>query len=248
MNIAISSRTWQMPEPSKSPLAVEAQMALLKERIRRITARHKDVRFATSLGAEDVIVTHAIAEARLPVRIFTLDTGRLPRETVDMISVVADFYRLGIERIHPLPGNVTDFVTHYGLNGFFESEEAKVACCNLRKVEPLDCALQGADAWLTGLRRSQSLTRQEVTLEQFDQERGLVKYNPLLDWDDDDVWSAVQLLDMPIHPLHRRGYPSIGCEPCTRAIREGEDLRAGRWWWLESTHKECGLHLKANKP
>ena len=138
---------------------------------------------------------------------------------------------------------VNTYIQERGLNAFYESEEAKKACCAIRKVIPLNKALVGADAWLTGQRREQAVTRTDLEFEEFDDDRNIAKYNPIFDLSEKQMWSYLQTRQVPIHPLHKKGYPSIGCEPCTRAVKEGEDIRAGRWWWLQQDSKECGLHV-----
>lgn len=236
---------WQIPSITVAEPALAARRVELHERLKKITSAHHAVQFATSLAAEDMVLTHAIFESAVPIAIFTLDTGRLPADTLTMIATVEQKYSTTLKRFAPQPAAVETFIAQHGLNGFFDSEEAKKACCGVRKVEPLNRALQGSDAWLTGQRREQAVTRSALLLSEQDEARGIAKYNPLFDWTEAEVWSFLQFYDVPIHPLHARGYPSIGCEPCTRAIRSHEDIRAGRWWWLQSDSKECGLHVKA---
>jgi phosphoadenosine phosphosulfate reductase len=239
------SRLWQMPPITVARSALAARQAELHVRLKKIASAHHAVQFATSLAAEDMVLTHAIFECGVPITIFTLDTGRLPTDTLSMISTVEQKYHTTLKRFMPKPDGVESFIAQYGLNGFFDSEEAKKACCDVRKVEPLNRALQGCDAWLTGQRREQTVTRSALLLSEQDEARGIAKYNPLFDWTEAEVWSFLQFYQVPIHPLHARGYPSIGCDPCTRAIRQNEDIRAGRWWWLQSDSKECGLHVNA---
>lgn len=216
--------------------------AVLVERLQRIAVAHRGVKFASSLAAEDMLLTHAILTAGLPIAIFTLNTGRLHAETVGMIERVKTRYGYEITQYHPQPEAVRAHVDTHGLNAFYESVDLRKACCQIRKVEPLGRALAGADAWLTGQRREQSVTRGELALAEHDHARGIAKYNPLFDWSEAQVWAYLTSRDVPVNPLHARGYPSIGCEPCTRAIRPGEDSRAGRWWWENRDSKECGLH------
>lgn len=210
--------------------------------MRDIVGVHPDVALASSLAAEDMVLTHAIFEANLQIDIFTLDTGRLNPETLAMIDRIAQRYGKRLLVMRPDPAEVAAYVERNGLNAFYESVPLRKSCCEIRKVEPLRRALAGRSAWLTGQRREQAATRGELPLSEHDPVFGLQKYNPLALWTQDDVWSAIRLLDIPYNPLHDRGYPSIGCEPCTRAVRPGEDLRAGRWWWESSDSKECGLH------
>lgn len=232
------------PDPSLSipDPAVRRLWASLLERLAAISARHPDAAFASSLGVEDMLLSHAIFQLGLPVRVFTLDTGRLHPETLAMIETVRERYGVALDVLRPDPAEVTDHVSRHGAFAFYESLALRKACCHIRKVEPLRRALQGRSAWLTGQRRGQSATRTHLAESEFDEVFGLIKYNPLSDWTGDQVWAAVRALDIPYNPLHDQGYPSIGCEPCTRAVRAGEDERAGRWWWEQSSSRECGLH------
>lgn len=227
---------------SSSELALPARWSQLQESLRDIVGVHPDVALASSLAAEDMVLTHAIFEANLQIDIFTLDTGRLNPETLAMIDRIAQRYGKRLLVMRPDPAEVAAYVERNGLNAFYESVPLRKSCCEIRKVEPLRRALAGRSAWITGQRREQAATRGELPLSEHDPVFGLQKYNPLALWTQDDVWSAIRLLDIPYNPLHDRGYPSIGCEPCTRAVRPGEDLRAGRWWWESSDSKECGLH------
>lgn len=227
------------------PGVVAARAATLDERLAEIAARHRHLRFASSLAAEDMVLTHAIFSRRLPITVFTLDTGRLHAETIGMLDTIAERYGRRVEVYRPSAEAVDDFVARHGLNAFYESVEMRKLCCAIRKVEPLERALAGADGWLTGQRREQSVTRTELALAERDVQRGIAKYNPLFDWSEPEVWAYLQREEVPVNPLHARGYPSIGCEPCTRAVRAGEDSRAGRWWWESRDTKECGLHVSA---
>ena len=235
---------WQMPPPNPLTDDVVRRHERLRERLHGINGSHRSVRFACSMAAEDLVLIDAIAEVGGAIEIFTLDTGRLHQETLNMIDVVQNHYGILIKRMQPDPSDVTGFVRAHGLNGFYEDEAAKKACCRARKVLPLERALLGAEAWVSGQRQEQSVTRTSIAFSEIDEARGLTKYNPLFDWSDNDVWTYLQWRAVPIHPLHRQGFPSIGCEPCTRAIRFGEETRAGRWWWLQQENKECGLHVK----
>jgi phosphoadenosine phosphosulfate reductase len=223
---------------------VEAKAQALYERLIVIATKHADVRFATSLAAEDMVVTDAIKKANAKIKLFTLATGRLHQETVEMVSTTEKHYGLSIEKVYPQEMHVQAFIDQYGMNGFYDGEEPKKACCGARKIKPLNAALIGADAWITGQRREQSTTRTELNLEELDEARGIAKFNPLFDWSEADIWAYIKQENVPIHPLHLKGFPSIGCEPCTRQVKQGEDIRAGRWWWLQSDSKECGLHVK----
>lgn len=215
----------------------------LEERLGWLRELGQNTVFTTSLGIEDQVVTDALAAALPGARLVTLDTGRLFDETLALIEATEKRYDIRIERYRPRPDAVENYAATYGLNGFYESVEARHACCGIRKVEPLGRALEGADIWLTGLRRGQSAARGQVPFAEWDDARGLLKISPIADWSLDQVKAAVDANDIPVNPLHARGYPSIGCAPCTRAVRPGEDERAGRWWWEQDQKRECGLHV-----
>lgn len=239
----IAPEFWSIPPSTLKPAELAEKSAVLKQRLVDISSRFSDVRFATSLAAEDMVVTDAISKAKAKIKLFTLATGRLHQETVDMNKVTEDHYGVLIEKVYPKEDDIQAFIDQYGMNGFYDGEEPKKACCGARKIKPLNAALLGADAWITGQRREQSTTRTELNLEELDDARGITKFNPLFDWSEADIWAYIQQEKVPIHPLHFKGYPSIGCEPCTRQVKKGEDIRAGRWWWLQSDSKECGLHV-----
>jgi phosphoadenosine phosphosulfate reductase len=198
---------------------------------------------ASSFGVEDMVLIDLIATAGLPIGVITLDTGRLPGETYALIDRTRTRYGIDIETYYPDTAAIEAYTRTHGVNAFYSSIELRHACCGIRKVAPLARALAGRGGWVTGLRRAQSVTRDAVAYEEFDSAHGLRKFNPLADWSDDDVWTYVRAHDVPYNPLHDRGYPSIGCAPCTRAIEPGEDIRAGRWWWEQEDAKECGLHV-----
>ncbi|HMM12313.1 MAG TPA: phosphoadenylyl-sulfate reductase [Bacteroidales bacterium] len=198
--------------------------------------------FATSFGLEDQIILQMIAAKGLPIRIFTLDTGRLFPETYELIDRSVARFSLPIEIFFPDFRQVEKMVTEKGINLFYESIENRKQCCNVRKSEPLARALQGCKAWITGLRRQQSVTRHNMQVAEWDELHGLVKINPLIDWTEQQVKEYIAANKIPYNTLHDKGFPSIGCQPCTRAIAPGEDIRAGRWWWEQPEQKECGLH------
>lgn len=214
----------------------------LVERLTQIQRRYPDAALASSLAAEDMVLTHAIYESGLDLEVFTLDTGRLHAETLGVLDAVRARYGRDVAVYRPVAAAVEQHVAAHGAYAFYESVDLRKACCQIRKVEPLKRALAGRGAWITGQRRQQSTTRGELPLEEQDATFDLYKFNPLAEWSEDDVWNLIRALGIPYNPLHDQGYPSIGCEPCTRAIRPGEDLRAGRWWWESSDSKECGLH------
>jgi len=214
----------------------------LQARLQDAAVRYPDAVLSSSLAAEDMVLTHAILANRIPLGIFTLDTGRLHAETLGVIDAVKARYGYDIEVWRPDAAAVEAHVAEHGAYAFYESVELRKACCQIRKVAPLKRALAGRGAWITGQRREQSATRTELPFEEHDATFGLYKFNPLAEWHFDDVWQAIRSFDIPYNPLHDQGYPSIGCEPCTRAVKPGEDVRAGRWWWESSDSKECGLH------
>jgi len=203
--------------------------------------------FASSLAAEDMVLTDLIFKDQLPIGIFSLETGRLHAETLSMIDRVKQTYGYDIALFKPQREAVDAYVTRNGLNAFYDSVEMRKECCRIRKVEPLGRALAGKQAWITGQRRSQSTTRAELAVQEDDLGHGMQKFNPLADWSEADIWEYLREHQVPYNVLHDRGYPSIGCEPCTRAIQPGEDVRAGRWWWENPESKECGLHVVDGK-
>jgi phosphoadenosine phosphosulfate reductase len=198
---------------------------------------------ASSLGAEDMVITDLIARGGLPITVGTLDTGLLHAETVALVAQVEAHYGLRIEVAQPQREAAVQFVARNGERAMYQSIELRKACCALRKLEPLGRLLEGKTAWITGLRREQSGPRAAVPFSETDA-HGRLKLNPLADWSWGDVWHYIARHDVPYNPLHDRFYPSIGCAPCTRAIALGEDARAGRWWWEQDAAKECGLHVK----
>ena len=221
---------------------VAARWAALQDTLEDIALRHPDAVLASSLAAEDMVLTHAIFQGGLPLEIFTLDTGRLHAETLAVLPRIEARYGRALRVWTPDADAVAAHVAEHGAYAFYESVALRKACCQIRKVEPLRRALAGRSAWLTGQRRGQAATRGELPEAEDDTVFGLRKYNPLAAWSEAEVWHLIRTLDIPYNPLHDQGYPSIGCEPCTRAIRPGEDVRAGRWWWEHADSKECGLH------
>jgi phosphoadenosine phosphosulfate reductase len=213
----------------------------------RIAAEFTPAVLASSLAAEDMVLTDMILRSGLPIGIFSLETGRLHKETLEMITRIKQTYAYDVELYKPETEAVDAYVKANGLNAFYDSVEMRKECCRIRKVEPLGRALAGKKAWITGQRRAQSTTRAELHVQEDDPAHGLVKFNPLADWSEDDVWRYIRDNEVPYNPLHDKGYPSIGCEPCTRAIQPGEDVRAGRWWWENPESKECGLHVVDGK-
>jgi phosphoadenosine phosphosulfate reductase len=214
----------------------------LTERLRLLAEQFPGrVAFSTSLGQEDQVITDAIWRADLPIRVFTLDTGRLFEETYALIDQTCAKYGKQMEVFFPDTAEVEALTSTKGHFSFRNSVEERKACCHLRKVRPLERALQNVDVWITGLRREQSPNRQTMRILEWDENYGLLKSNPLIDWSATEMVAYLERHQVPDNPLHRQGFLSIGCAPCTRAIAAGEDPRAGRWWW-ESSKKECGLH------
>lgn len=200
------------------------------------------ITFATSLGAEDQVITYMISKINKSADIITLDTGRVFPETYDLLHRTINRYGVAIKSYYPDTAQVEEMVNTKGINLFYESIESRKLCCHVRKIVPLRRALQGKDAWITGLRREQSVTRTDLKIVDWDEANGLLKINPLLEWTEEQVWGFIKSNDIPYNTLHDHGFPSIGCQPCTRAIEKSEDLRAGRWWWEMPDSKECGLH------
>jgi phosphoadenosine phosphosulfate reductase len=197
---------------------------------------------ASSLGVEDMLLLDVIDAARLDIGVFTLDTGRLHQETYDLLQAIRRRYRTPVAVYTPDAADLEPYIAAHGPNAFYDSLQLRVECCRLRKKRPLERALAGRGAWITGQRRDQAVTRAALSLREWDAENGLYKYNPLADWSEAEVWAYIRAHDVPHNTLHTRGYRSIGCAPCTRAVLPGEDGRAGRWWWENPETKECGLH------
>ncbi len=238
---------WSIPLNSKHNKEKELE---LQHNLHIIFNQHKNsqqkIKFACSLGAEDIVLLHAMQNVKsMPIEVFVLDTGRLHLETLAFMQQIKKHYALNIQVYTPDLEKVNNYAETHGLNAFYDSLERRKECCNIRKVEPLRHALSDACAWLTGQRQSQSSTRSDLLLEEIDiSHSNITKYNPLFNWIDEDIWGYIQYYGIEIHPLHYSGYPSIGCEPCTRPIRMHENIRAGRWWWEDANNKECGLHIK----
>jgi len=221
---------------------IDRTVTLLQQAVRDFPP----VVFANSLGAEDMVLTDLIARnfmtKRPDISMFSLDTGRLPQETYDLIQAVRMHYAVPLQVYFPDSALVEEYVAQHGINGFYDSVENRKGCCFARKVEPLRRALTGKGAWITGMRRDQAVTRGTLEISSFDVDNGLQKFNPLLDWSNKDVWAYIRQHDVPYNKLHDQFYPSLGCAPCTRSVTPGEDVRAGRWWWENPEDKECGLH------
>lgn len=216
-----------------------------KEILKYFVEKYKGkIAFASSMGAEDQVITEMIANIDRTAKIFTLDTGRMFPETYDLIDRTNARYKINIQIYFPEREQVEKMVNEKGINLFYESIDNRRQCCHIRKIVPLQRALKGLDVWISGLRKSQSVTRRDLKPIEWDQGNGLIKLNPLIEWSEEQVWSYIEKNNIPYNSLHNEGFPSIGCMPCTRAIEPNEDVRAGRWWWELPESKECGLHVK----
>ncbi len=229
---------------SKLQTKIEQVKQVLADAVRDFTS----VTFANSLGAEDMVLTDLIAKFHPEISIFSLDTGRLPQETYDLMQAVREHYSVPLQVYFPEHTQVEQLVQRIGMNGFYASVENRKGCCHVRKVVPLNRALSGKKAWITGMRRDQAVTRGGLEVSSFDADHGMQKINPLLDWSNAEVWQYIKQNDVPYNKLHDRFYPSIGCAPCTRSVTPGEDIRSGRWWWENPENKECGLHVGSITP
>ncbi len=225
---------------------LEARINAAAVLLERIQDEFSPATLASSLGAEDMVLTDLIAKHAPGISIFSLDTGRLNPETYDLLAKVQDTYgsKVDMKVFYPQADVIQQYVERHGINAFYHSVDLRKSCCGIRKVEPLKRALAGHKAWITGMRRQQAVTRANMAVEEFDPDHDLFKFNPLADWTEKEVWEYIRTKDVPYNALHDKHYPSIGCAPCTRAISVGEDVRAGRWWWEDEAGKECGLHVK----
>ncbi|HDO26753.1 MAG TPA: phosphoadenylyl-sulfate reductase [Bacteroidetes bacterium] len=228
-------RRWNQEFNHKSP----------DEILRFFLGHFKDkIALSSSLGIEDQVLIRMVSKINKNTRIFTLDTGRLFPETYDLIERTANKYDIHIQVFFPDAREVEKMVYEKGINLFYESVENRKLCCAVRKLRPLVRAIEGLDAWITGLRKEQSETRNNLHVVEWDENNGLIKINPLLHWTEEEVKDYIDAHNIPYNPLYNKGYASIGCQPCTRAIEPGETLRAGRWWWENAEAKECGLHQR----
>lgn len=218
-------------------------MSVLERTLTRIAAEFSPAVLASSLQAEDMVLTDAIVRLRLPIGVFAIDTGRLHADTLALIAQVKARYGIDIAVVVPRTEAVANYVRFYGRDAFYGSAELRHRCCEIRKVEPLARALAGRRAWISGQRRAQSATRTALAEHEFDAAHGLEKFNPLAAWSEDEVWAYLRVHDVPVSRLYEQGYRSIGCAPCTRPVTPGEEARAGRWWWENDEKKECGLHV-----
>lgn len=234
----------QQPTPQElNNLQQQLDSVTLREALQLLALKYpNEVSFSTSFSLEDQLITHEILDEPLPVSIFTLDTGRLFPETYSVWTSTNSRYNTHIKAYYPDQDALGELVAAKGPNLFYESVDNRKACCNIRKVEPLQRALKGQSVWITGLRAEHSAVRQGLQQLEWDGVNQLIKYHPLLHWTTAEVRAYVDQHQIPYNPLHDRGFVSIGCAPCTRAVRDGEDFRAGRWWWEDNSKKECGLH------
>lgn len=251
MSFGVSMLKNTLQNPATSPTLSDALVARVAQKrdqvislLQAASVEFPAITFANSYGAEDMVLTDIIAKAQLSIEIFSLDTGRLPAETYTLMAAVENTYQLKPVVFFPKHEAVEHYVRSQGINAFYQSIELRKACCHMRKVEPLQRALQGKQAWVTGMRAEQATTRASLPTREFDAGNQLEKFNPLSDWTEQEVWAYIRLHEVPYNALHDQFYPSIGCAPCTRAVAMGEDIRAGRWWWEDPTSKECGLHVK----
>ena len=227
-------------------MSLDAKIAAAAVLLERIQDEYTPATLASSLGAEDMVLTDLIAKYAPGISIFSLDTGRLNPETYELLAKVQDTYgqKVTINVYYPQAEAIQQYVESNGINAFYHSVDLRKACCGIRKVEPLKRALAGKTAWITGMRRQQAVTRANMPTQEHDTDHGLEKFNPLADWTEKEVWEYIRNNGIPYNALHDKHYPSIGCAPCTRNIAVGEDVRAGRWWWEDEAGKECGLHVK----
>jgi len=216
---------------------------LLADRLKAIAAQYSPVALASSLSAEDMVLTDAIARAGLPIELFVLDTGRLHGDTLELIPKIRAYYGLAVRIYRPSGAAVMEYTRQHGRDAFYDSVELRKRCCEIRKVEPLKLALTGKRAWITGQRREQAAGRAQLAEQEHDSVHGLEKFNPLAAWSEAEVWRYLGEHNVPYNRLYDQGYRSIGCAPCSRPVQPGEDVRAGRWWWESPEHKECGLHV-----
>jgi phosphoadenosine phosphosulfate reductase len=225
-----------------APTSLE-NLSALTPTLRSIAEEFSPVALASSLSAEDMVLTDAIARAKLPIEVFVLDTGRLHSDTLSLIATIRAAYGLDVRLFEPDRLAVHEYVQRRGRDALYQSIELRKRCCEIRKVEPLRRALAGKRAWITGQRRSQAVTRGSLAEREYDTAHGLEKFNPLAAWSEEDVWQYISARGVPYNRLYDQGYRSIGCAPCTRPVLPGEDARAGRWWWENPEQRECGLHV-----
>jgi phosphoadenosine phosphosulfate reductase len=219
------------------------KVAELERLLSRVALEHAPAALASSLSAEDMVITDAILRRGFGIEIFTLDTGRLHADTQNVVAAIRERYGYDVRVYQPDPDAVAEYVASFGRDAFYGNVELRKRCCHIRKVEPLERALADKEAWLTGQRREQAVTRAELGIREHDAARGIAKFNPLADWAEAEVWEYIRERKVPYNALYDQGYRSVGCAPCTRPTVTGEDVRAGRWWWELRESRECGLHV-----
>lgn len=222
--------------------STKAKFTSLTQKLVELSKKHSNIQMAFSLGAEDMLLLHTIESNKLPIEMFFLDTGRMHEESYSFLHDTISSYQTKIKIYCPEASAIENLINENGPNGFYQSVDARKKCCKVRKVLPLQRALKNADCWITGQRREQSVTRASLLEEELDTAHGIMKFNPLALWTNTEIWHYLNQFKIKTHPLHQQNMPSIGCQPCTRAITQGEDERAGRWWWENPDVKECGLH------
>ncbi|HET7765145.1 MAG TPA: phosphoadenylyl-sulfate reductase [Burkholderiales bacterium] len=222
---------------------MERKVEDLRRLLGRVASECAPAALASSLSAEDMVLTDAILRHKIGIEVFTLDTGRLHADTLNVLGAIRERYDYDVRVFQPDPAAVAGYVASFGRDAFYASVDLRKRCCHIRKVEPLERALAGKKAWITGQRREQAATRAALKVQEHDAARGIVKFNPLADWSEAEVWEYIRGRKVPYNALHDQGYRSIGCAPCTRPTVAGEDVRAGRWWWELRDARECGLHV-----
>jgi phosphoadenosine phosphosulfate reductase len=227
------------------PKALAHKAAASAQLLQRAVAEFERVVYANSLGAEAMVLTDLICRQVPQIDIVSIDTGRLPEETLALLERLEHRYHRRIQLYHPDAAAIEGYVREHGVNGFYNGLSQRLSCCEIRKVQPFKRAVAGYRAWVTGVRREQSSTRAQAQPLEWDAQYQLQKISPLLEWSEDEIWQYIRAHQLPYNPLHDRGYPSIGCAPCTRAIEPGQDRRAGRWWWENPESRECGLHPRS---
>ena len=223
-------------------LELEQKAVATREQLLAAVREHGRVVYSNSLGAEAMVLSDIIWSHVPEIDVFSIDTGRLHEETYELLEKLERRYKRSIRIVYPDARALEELVAQQGVNGFYHSLDARLACCHVRKVEPFKRAIAGYSAWVTGVRREQSATRAQAQPVEWDAENGLQKISPLLDWTEEQIWQYIRARKLPYNSLHDRQFPSIGCSPCTRAIQPGENRRAGRWWWEQPESRECGLH------
>ena len=218
-----------------------------QERLHFIAKNYQNITFSTSFSIEDQIICDEIFQNNLNIEVFAIDTGRLPSATYKLWQETLDKYQKTIKAFYPDAQKITDFVENDGINSFYNSLELRHKCCHIRKVEPLKKALKNKEIWISGVRKEHNLNRKDKNLLEFDESLDIIKFYPILDLNEDEIWGYIKKNNIPYNKLYNEGYKSIGCDPCSRAVKDGEDARSGRWWWESDNKQECGLHMVNGK-